>query len=234
MNQNDFVKELEKLSINVTDTQIKQLDKYHELLVTWNEYMNLTGIVEKEAVYLKHFYDSLTLCKIINLDRIETLCDIGTGAGFPGMVLKILFPNLKITLIDSLNKRIVFLNEVIKQLGLTDIETIHSRAEEYGIKNKEKYDVVTARAVAPLNILLEYSIPLVKINGYFIAMKANITDELENSKNALSKLDCQIENIIKFNLPFEHSNRTLISIKKTNKTKNLYPRKYNEIKKRPL
>ena len=234
MNQNKFIEELKKLSIDITDEQIKQLDKYHELLVSWNEKMNLTGIVEKEAVYLKHFYDSLTICKIIDLNKVETLCDIGTGAGFPGLVLKILFPNLKITLIDSLNKRINFLNEVIKELDLNKIETIHARAEEYGIKNKEKYDIVTARAVAPLNILLEYSIPLVKIDGYFIAMKANITDELDNSKDAISKLDCEINDVIKFNLPIEESNRTLISVKKNNKTKNIYPRKYNEIKKRPL
>ena len=234
MNQNKFIEELKKLSIDITDEQISKLDKYHELLVSWNEKMNLTGIVEKEAVYLKHFYDSLTICKIIDLNKIETLCDIGTGAGFPGLVIKILFPNLKITLIDSLNKRINFLNEVIKELDLKKIETIHARAEEYGIKNKEKYDIVTARAVAPLNVLLEYSIPLVKIEGYFIAMKANVTDELDNSKNALAKLDCEINNVIKFNLPIEESNRTLISVRKNNKTKNIYPRKYNEIKKRPL
>jgi len=234
MNQNKFIEELNKLSIDINENQIKQLDKYHELLVSWNEKMNLTGIVEKEAVYLKHFYDSLTICKIIDLNKVETLCDIGTGAGFPGLVLKILFPDLKITLIDSLNKRINFLNEVIKELDLNKIETIHARAEEYGIKNKEKYDIVTARAVAPLNILLEYSIPLVKIDGYFVAMKANVNDELDNSKNALSKLDCEIDNVIKFNLPLEQSNRTLISVKKINKTKNIYPRKYNEIKKRPL
>lgn len=234
MNQNKFIEELNKLSIDITDEQIKQLDKYHELLVSWNEKMNLTGIVEKEAVYLKHFYDSLTICKIIDLNKVETLCDIGTGAGFPGLVLKILFPDLMITLIDSLNKRINFLNKVIKELDLNKIETIHARAEEYGIKNKEKYDIVTARAVAPLNILLEYSIPLVKTDGYFIAMKANVNDELDNSKNALSKLDCKIDNVIKFNLPIEESNRTLISVRKLDKTKNIYPRKYNEIKKRPL
>ena len=234
MNQNEFIKELEKLSISVDETQIKQLNKYHQLLVEWNGFMNLTGITEKSAVYLKHFYDSLTISKIIDLNNVATLCDIGTGAGFPGLVLKILFPKLKITLVDSLNKRIIFLNKVIEELNLDNIETVHARAEEYGQKNKEKYDVVTARAVAPLNILLEYAIPIVKINGNFIAMKANIEDELEISRTAITILDCEIDNVISFNLPIENSKRTLIKFKKTNKTNKLYPRKYNEIKKRPL
>lgn len=234
MNQSEFIKELEKLSISVTKTQIEQLDKYQELLVEWNEFMNLTGITEKSAVYLKHFYDSLTIVKTVDLNKITNLCDIGTGAGFPGMVLKILYPHLKVTLVDSLNKRINFLNKVIEELNLDNIDTIHARAEEYGKENNEKYDVVTARAVAPLNILLEYSVPIVKINGNFIAMKANIESELELCKNAIIKLDCEIEEVIKFNLPIENSNRTLIKFKKTNKTNKIYPRKYSEIKKRPL
>jgi len=234
MNQNKFIEELKKLSIYITEKQLSQLEKYYELLIEWNEKMNLTGIVEKEEVYLKHFYDSLTISKIINLNEVESLCDIGTGAGFPGLVLKIIFPNLKITLIDSLNKRIQFLNEVIEKLELTKIETIHCRIEEYGINNKEKYDVVTARAVAPLNILLEYAIPIVKVKGNFIAMKANIEEELETSKNAINKLNCKIIGLEKFLLPLENSNRTLIKIEKQDKTNKIFPRKYNEIKKKPL
>ena len=234
MNQNKFIEELKKIGIEVNDTQLAQLEKYYELLVEWNKFMNLTGITEKDEVYLKHFYDSLTIIKIIDLNKIETLCDIGTGAGFPGLVLKILFPNLKITLIDSLNKRINFLNNVINELKLKDIEAIHARVEEYGISNREKYDIVTARAVAPLNILLEYSIPLVKINGNFVAMKANVENEIEESNNALSKLECKIEKIEKFILPIENSNRTLINIKKINQTKKVFPRKYNDIKRKPL
>lgn len=234
MNQNKFIEELKKINIDISQKQLNQLEQYYSLLVEWNKFMNLTGITEKEAVYLKHFYDSLTLIKTIDLNKIETLCDIGTGAGFPGLVIKILFPNLKITLIDSLNKRINFLNNVIEKLELTNIKTIHARIEEYGVNNREQYDVVTARAVAPLNILLEYSIPLVKINGHFIAMKANINNELENSKNALLKLDSQIDKYIEFNLPIEESNRSLISIIKIKKTNKLFPRKYSEIKKKPL
>ena len=135
MNQNKFIEELKKLSIEIKEEQLEQLNKYYELLVSWNEKMNLTGIVEKEAVFLKHFYDSPTIAKVIDLNNVNSLCDIGTGAGFPGLVLKIIFPNLKVTLIDSLNKRINFLNTVIETLNLDKIETIHARAEEYGINN---------------------------------------------------------------------------------------------------
>lgn len=234
MNQNKFIEELKKLSIEISDDQLKQLEKYHELLVSWNEKMNLTGIVEKEAVFLKHFYDSLTIAKVIDLNKVDSLCDIGTGAGFPGLVLKIIFPKLNITLIDSLNKRINFLNTVIETLDLKNIETIHARAEEYGINNREKYDVVTARAVASLNVLMEYTIPLVKEKGYFIAMKANVDNEIEESKNALIRLDCEIKEIEKFNLPIENSNRTIIKIQKIKKTNKIFPRKYSEIKKKPL
>ena len=229
-----FIEELNKLNVNIDDDMLNKLNRYYELLVEWNEKMNLTGITEKEEVYLKHFYDSLTISKVIDLTKEETLCDIGTGAGFPGMVLKIVFPNLKITLVDSLNKRLDFLNEVIKDLNLKDIETIHARAEEYAVTNREIFDVVTARAVASLPILLEYTMPLVKVNKYFIAMKANAIEEIENSKNALIKLSGNIEQISQFILPIEESNRTIIKVIKKQKTNNIYPRKYSEMKKKPL
>jgi len=234
MNQNKFIEELKKINIEITKNQLDQLERYYELLVEWNEKMNLTGIVEHDSVYLKHFYDCLTIIKIVDLTKINTMCDIGTGAGFPGLVLKIIFPNLKITLIDSLHKRINFLNEVIKELNLKEIETIHARIEEFGNINREKYDIATARAVAPLNVLLEYSIPVVKENGLFIAMKANAENEVEESSNALKQLDCKVENVIKFLLPYEESNRTLISVRKLSKTNKKFPRKYNEIKRKPL
>ena len=155
MNLNLFLDELKKLNINPNEKQLDQLHKYFELLVEYNKVMNLTGITEEEEVYLKHFYDSITLVRVVDLNNVSSLCDIGTGAGFPGMVLKIIFPELEVTLVDSLNKRIEFLKIVINELGLNKIEAIHARAEEYAIKNKEKFDVVTARAVAALNILLE-------------------------------------------------------------------------------
>lgn len=234
MNKQRFIEELLKLNIEISEEQLKQLDKYYKLLVEWNSFMNLTGITAENEVYLKHFYDSLTITKIVNLSKTKTLCDVGTGAGFPGLVLKIIFPHLKITLIDSLNKRINFLNEVIKQLGLKDIETIHTRIEVFGINNREKYDVVVARAVAKLNVLLEYCIPITKIDGYFIAMKANCEEELKEISHALKVLNANfIEREIIY-LPCEQSLRTLIKIKKIKETDNKYPRKNSEIKKRTL
>lgn len=232
MNQNNFIEEVEKLGIKVTERELILLEKYYDMLVEYNKFMNLTGITEHDEVYLKHFYDSLTIVKAIDLNDVETLCDIGTGAGFPGIVLKIFFPNLKITLVDALQKRINFLNEVIKKLNLEKIETVHARIEEYGIKKREIFDVATARAVAPLNILLEYSIPILKQNGYFIAMKANI--ENEKYENALKILNCTIEKKYKFLLPIEQSNRTIIKIKKEKQTLKKYPRKNSLIKNKPL
>lgn len=234
MEIDNFIEEITKLGINYDKKKLNQLEKYYELLVEWNKFMNLTGITEKKEVYLKHFYDSLTICKSIDLNNFESLCDVGTGAGFPGIVLKIFFPNLNIVLIDSLNKRINFLNEVIKELGLENITIIHSRIEEYGLKNREQFDIVTARAVAPLNVLLEYCVPLVKVNGYFVALKGNIEEEINNSKNALVKLDCSIDECLNFKLPIENSNRSIVRITKKIKTNKIFPRKYSEIKKNPL
>ena len=234
MNQSRFIEELQKLNIEITDKQLKDLETYYEMLIEYNKKMNLTGITEKEQVYLKHFYDSLTIMKIIDLNEQETLCDIGTGAGFPGMVLKIFFPKLKVTLVDSLNKRVEFLKDVKKKLNLENLEIIHSRAEEFAKENIEKFDVVTARAVAHLSILLEYSLPMIKINKYFIAMKGNIKEELEESKNAIKILNSKLEKVIEFKLPIEESTRNLVKIVKISKTNTKYPRKYSEIKKKKL
>ena len=234
MNIEKFIQELKKINIEITNTQLQQLKTYYEMLIEYNKVMNLTGITELEQVYLKHFYDSATITKVIDLNKEETLCDIGTGAGFQGLVLKILFPNLKITLVDSLNKRINFLNKVIEKLELKDIVAIHDRAEEFAHKNIEEYDIVTSRAVAPLNILIEYSIPMVKINKYFIAYKGNIEEELKQSEKALKVLKSKIEKKEIFNLPIEESVRTILKIKKTSKTEKIYPRKNAEIKKKPL
>lgn len=234
MTLEQFKESLLDFNIKLTDNQINQLEQYYNLLVEWNQKMNLTGITEQNQVYLKHFYDSITIVKIIDLNNINSLCDIGTGAGFPGIVLKIVFPNLNITLVDSLGKRITFLNEVIRQLKLDKIKTVLARAEEYALENRELYDVVTARAVANLNMLLEYSICLVKVNGYFIPMKASCEEEISGSKNALNLLKSEIETICRFQLPYENSNRTIIKIKKNDITPTKYPRKYSEIKKHPL
>lgn len=233
MDQNRFIEELQKLNISPTLDQLKQLEKYYELLIEYNKVMNLTSITNKEDVYLKHFYDSLTLSKIIDLNKDLELCDIGTGAGFPGLVLKIIFPNLKITLVDCLNKRINFLNNVIEELKLENIKTIHARIEDYGKDNREQFDIVTARAVAPLNILLEYSIPIVKVNGYFIPLKGNLDNEVDYNK-ALIKLKCTIEKKEIFKLPIENSHREILLIKKNQKTNKIFPRHNNQIKNKPL
>ena len=231
MNKQEFLEELKKLGINLTNDQIDKLARFYQLLVNWNEKINLTTIIKEEEVYLKHFYDSLTLIKVIDLRQHLTVLDVGTGAGFPGIVLKIVFPNLKITLLDSLTKRINYLNEIIKELDLHDIETVCSRCEEYTKINREKYDLVVARAVSHLKILSEMIIPTVKVNGYFIAMKANLNDELEKTIPMLKKLNSELKEIKEFSLPIENSKRTLVVIKKNAKTALFYPRKYSEIKK---
>lgn len=232
MDLETFKKALLDLNIPVTLEKLEKLEKYYELLISFNEKINLTAITDKNEVYLKHFYDSLTIVKVIDLEKQETLCDVGTGAGFPGVVLKIFYPHLKLTLVDALNKRIIFLQELVKELGLENVEFVHARAEEYALKNREKFDVVTARAVASLNVLLEYTIPMVKVSKYFIAMKAN--ENLENYKNAFNLLD--VETVInqEFLLPIENSKRMLIKFKKNRVTDKKYPRRFSEIKKKPL
>ena len=233
MNKELFIEELNKLNITPTTKQLEQLEKYYEILVTENKKYNLTAITDKETVYLKHFYDSLTITKIIELSN-QSLCDIGTGAGFPGMVLKIFFPNLKVTLVDSTLKKCNFLNYVIDELNLTNIEVLNKRAEEFSKEVREQYDIVTSRAVAPLKHLLEYSIPLVKVNGTYIAMKSDVTNEIIGISNYEKKLDIKQLNTIQFNLPIENSLRTTISYKKLKETSLIYPRKYNEIKKKEI
>ena len=179
MNKEEFLKELAKLDIILTDYQLQELEEYYNILVEENKKYNLTSITNKEDVYLKHFYDSLTISKIIKLDN-QSICDIGTGAGFPGLVLKIAYPNTHITLLDSTLKKCNFLKMVIDKLQLKNIEVINDRAENFAHNNREVFDIVTSRAVAPLKHLLEYSIPLLKVNGLFISMKGNIEKEIIN------------------------------------------------------
>ena len=209
MNNNEFIKYLEELNIYPTQDQLDKLDKFYKLLIEWNEKINLTRITEEKDVYLKHFYDSLTITKEVDLSKVNTLCDVGTGAGFPGIVLKIMYPNLKVTLIDSLQKRVNYLNEIIKVLELTDIKAIHSRGEDY----KDKFDVVTSRAVANIEKLVNYTMHLVSKDGVFIAMKGNIDNELTDSiKQKLSK-KYKVIKINKFKLPIEESDRSLVVMK---------------------
>ena len=234
MSEEKFVEELSKIGINLNEKQIKQLKEYCDLIIEWNDKINLTAITDPKDIYLKHFYDSLTLFKAIDLNRELNLCDVGSGAGFPGIVLKIVYPNLEIVLVDSLNKRVTFLNTVIKKLHLEKIEAIHERAEIYAKENREKYDLVTARAVANLTMLSELCIPLVKEKGYFIAMKSNNKQEIDDSYQAIKELGGKIEKIINFKLPYENSDRSLVKIRKEKKTPKTFPRRYSDIKNKPL
>ncbi len=233
MKQDNFIRELKKLNIQLTETQLLQLEIYYEMLVEYNKIMNLTGITEHDEVFLKHFYDSLTIVKIIDLNTVESFCDIGTGAGFPGLVIKICFPKLKVTLLDSLNKRVEFLKAVIQKLNLKDIEVVHARAEEYALSHRSEFDVTTARAVAHTSILLEYAIPMTKVEKYFIAMKANVEEEVKEIDNALKKLSTKLIQKEEFLLPLENSKRTILLFKKEKENKH-FPRKNNEIKKNRL
>ena len=209
MNKEEFIKAVKQLNVDLTEEKLEKLNKFYNLLIEWNKKINLTRIEEEEEVYLKHFYDSLTIAKAVDLSEIKTLCDIGTGAGFPGIVLKIFYPNLKITLIDSLKKRVNYLNEIIKDLGIDNIEAIHVRGEDY----KGQYDVVTSRAVANIEKLLGYTMHLVSPTGIFIAMKGDIAKELTPDVKKKIEKKYKIEKIEKFLLPKENSNRSLVVIK---------------------
>ena len=233
MNKEEFIIELKKIKIELDDAKLANLDKYYNILTEENKKYNLTRIISKEDVYLKHFYDSLTINKIENINN-QSICDLGSGAGFPGLVLAICFPNTTITLIEANGKKCYFLNLVKSQLQLNNVTIINTRSEYYAKNNREVYDIVTARAVAPLKYLLEYGVPLVKVNGKFIAMKANVEEEEKNIDNYLEKLNIKEEKKLIFNLPIEGSLRTLIKYLKIKETNKKYPRRYNEIIKKDL
>ena len=210
MNKEEFYAALKDLNIELNEHQKEQLEQFYEILIEENQKINLTRITDKEDVYLKHFYDSLTISKVIDLTKVNTLCDVGTGAGFPGIVLKIVYPNLKVTLIDSLLKRVNYLNRTIEKLELHGIKAIHTRSEDY----KNQFDVVTSRAVASLEKLIPYCIHLIKKDGKMIAMKANLTDEIEKSTKFFKKYNIKISMQEEFLLPKEGSKRTLLVITK--------------------
>ena len=229
MNIETFIKEVEKLNISVTKENLLSLARYKDLLVEYNKKFNLTAIKSDEEIYLKHFYDSLTLIKAYSLNGNLKLLDIGTGAGFPGIVLKIFYPDLELTLLDSNHKKIAFLEVVIKELNLKNVTCINSRAENLPKTYREYFDIVTSRAVAHLRILLELSIPYLKVGGKLIAMKGLSEEEIKESTKILEKLDSRIVDTIKFNLPIEGSNRSLVIIQKNKKTNEIYPRSYDKI-----
>ncbi|AMB99345.1 16S rRNA (guanine(527)-N(7))-methyltransferase RsmG [Aerococcus urinaehominis] len=237
MNPEDFKLALAEQGINLNSQQMAQFDSYYQLLVSWNEKMNLTAITDRDEVYLKHFYDSLTLAFHHDLSQPLRLVDVGSGAGFPAIPLKIAFPNLEVTIVDSLNKRINFLNTAIAELELKNCQAFHDRAETFGQNNdyRASFDLATARAVAKLAVLAEFCLPLVKKGGSFIAMKAAKTDEeLAEAQFAIANLGGKFIEDIAFSLPDEAGQRHLVKIEKRKETPNKYPRRPGLPMKKPL
>ncbi|KGR86817.1 16S rRNA (guanine(527)-N(7))-methyltransferase RsmG [Lysinibacillus odysseyi] len=237
MNEKQFIEALAAKGIELSDAQIEQFRKYFELLVEWNEKMNLTAITDLEGVYLKHFYDSISPSFYFDFTKTESVCDVGAGAGFPSIPIKICFPHLHVTIVDSLNKRITFLNHLSEQLGLDNMEFAHARAEEFGqnMKYREQFDVVTARAVARLSVLSELCIPLAKQGGFFVALKAAAgAEELKDAKKAISTLGAALKEEFSFLLPVEESERSLFVFDKIKQTPKKYPRKPGVPNKTPI
>ena len=235
--EDKFEKGLYELGINLSIKQREQFDKYYELLVEWNKVMNLTGITEYDEVNLKHFIDSLSVVRVVDMKSVKRVIDVGTGAGFPGIPLKIAFPDTEILLLDSLNKRVKFLNEVITTLGLENITAIHGRAEDIA-KNKsyrEQFDLCVSRAVANLSTLCEYSLPFLWISGSFVSYKGEYSEnEIKQAEKAVDILGGKISKIDRFKLPGTDMGRSLIKIDKVKKTPGKYPRKAGLPAKEPI
>ena len=226
-----------QLGIILSDSQIEQLMKYKLLLQEWNNKINLTAITEEKDVITKHFLDCMTINNAIDMNKQKSVIDIGTGAGFPGLVIKIVFPNIEVTLVDSLNKRITFLEQVINELGLTEINCIHSRAEDLGNNSRyrEGFDVCASRAVANLAVLSEYTLPFVKVDGYLMALKGQkLDEELVQGEKAIEILGGKLEKVIDAKVPFTDLNHKIAKIKKVKTTSKKYPRKAGEPTKAPL
>ena len=239
MNPEKFVLELSKHNFELTDKQKQQFKLYFKMLIEVNEHVNLTRITEEDEVYLKHFYDSIT--HLFTFGAVfkdgATLCDVGAGAGFPSIPLKILKPGLKVTIVDSLQKRLNFLKDLISELGLTDVELVHGRAEDVG-QNKlyrERFDIVTARAVARMSVLSEYCLPLVKKGGYFVALKGpKAEDELDDGKKALEVLGGKLIKDEELTLPESEEERTLVLVQKVKSTPKKYPRQAGTPRRKPI
>jgi 16S rRNA (guanine527-N7)-methyltransferase len=237
MNTDQFKALLAEKGIELSQKQMEQYETYYKMLVEWNEKMNLTAITEKPEVYLKHFYDSVSAAFYFDFNKPLNLCDVGAGAGFPSIPIKIAFPEIKVTIVDSLNKRITFLEQLSKELGLEGTTFIHDRAETFGQNpaHREKYEVVTARAVARMSVLSELCLPLVKVGGTFIAMKGNQAgEELQVGEKAISVLGGKLESAHAFTLPVEESERNILIINKQKMTPKKYPRKPGTPNKTPI
>ena len=234
---NLMIEGLEKLNIKITNYQLQQFSQYYKMLIEKNKVMNLTAITQWDEVIVKHFLDSLLLVHTVPMQQIKNLIDVGTGAGFPGIPIKIMYPEIEITLLDSLNKRINFLNEVITELALNKITAIHGRAEDFGKEEqyRQKYDLCVSRAVANLSTLSEYCLPFVKVKGKFISYKSSLVqEEIENAKTAIHILGCNIEKTDVVALPFSDIHRVLVVIEKEKETPKKYPRKAGTPAKEPI
>lgn len=237
MNTETFYELLKEKGIILNDEQLDQFEKYFQTLVEWNQKMNLTAITEKNEVYLKHFYDSISAAFFYPFENVKDVCDVGAGAGFPSIPIKIVYPHLNVTIVDSLNKRIQFLHHLAEILQLNGVNFVHDRAETFGQRKeyREKFEVVTARAVARMSVLSELCLPLVRLDGHFIAMKAaNVKEELEQGKKAITVLGGKIEKIHSFTLPIEESERNIVVISKVKETAKKYPRKPGVPNKTPI
>ena len=231
----NFKEDLKKLNIELTNEAFLNFEEYYKFLVEYNEHVNLTAITDYDGVYYKHFYDSLTLSLALDVTKPINLVDVGAGAGFPSIPNAIVFNNLNVTIIDALNKRINFLNELIAKLKLNNAKALHARAEEYAAFHREEADVVTARAVARLNILAELCIPLVKVGGLFVAMKSVESEqEFLETKGAIKTLGAEHLKTISVELPNQMGHREILVFKKVNKTPSKYPRQFSQIKNKPL
>ena len=233
MTEKEFILEVNKLNILINYEKLSKLKILYEELIKYNSYTNLTRITSLEDVYLKHYYDSLTICKAIDLNKVNNLIDVGTGAGFPGIVLKIFFPDLSVTLLDSNQKKVEWLKFICDKLGL-NVHIIKNRIENYAEENLNSFDIVTSRAVANLRVLSELSLPLVKLNGYFIPLKGSIEKELEDSKNTIELMGGEIIDIVNFDLPDNKGKRSVLKITKKSNTYIKEIRTYDKIVKKPL
>ncbi|PIC57203.1 16S rRNA (guanine(527)-N(7))-methyltransferase RsmG [Sporosarcina sp. P12(2017)] len=237
MTEEQFYEALQEKGFELSDTQKQQFKRYFEVLVEWNEKMNLTAITDAPSVYLKHFYDSVTSAFYVDFKKYESVCDVGAGAGFPSIPLKIIYPHLHVTIVDSLNKRITFLNHLAGELKLENVAFVHARAEEFGRnpKYREQFDVVTARAVARLSVLSELCIPLAKQGGLFVSMKgAAASEEMKDATRAVKLLGAVLQNEHEFVLPQENSERHIFVFEKKKQTPKKYPRKPGVPNKTPI
>ena len=237
MDPQSFQRIIEEKGITLSLEQLEQFERYFQLLVEWNEKMNLTGITEKNQVYEKHFYDSVTPAFYYDFSSANTLIDVGSGAGFPGIPLKICFPHIQLTILDSLNKRLTFLQEVINELRLEQVYLVHSRAEDAGQNPiyREKFDMVTARAVARLSVLSEFCLPFARVGGTFLVMKGlQSEEELNEAKKGIQVLGGKLKIMHTFTLPVEEAERNIVEIRKEKKTPKIYPRKAGIPAKNPI